>query len=95
LPYEKEANKQTPPTPRSVICHNITHSTTQYVIIAQKYAQALRFRIPNQMSKNILWIFRFLSSNAMTSVIIQIWRLKFVLERSILRFGKQIEVCIM
>jgi hypothetical protein len=77
-----------------MIRHNFTYSTSQCAVIAQKYAQAARFRIPSLMRKNFLWMFRFLSSIALAAIIIPIWRLIFVLEPSTLRCGKRIEVCI-
>ena len=92
LSYEKEAN--TTPNSGSVIRHNVIYSTSQCALIAQKYTQAVRFRIPSHMGKKFLWMFHFLSSAAMTPRIIQIWRLIFVLEPSNLRCGKRIEVCI-
>ena len=69
----------------SVIRHNVTYSTSQCVLIAQKYAQSVR---------HFMWKFRLLSSTAMTLCIIRIWWLIFVLQRSNFRFEKRIRVCI-
>ena len=92
----KKANTTSLPTPqpRSVIRHNFTNSISQCAPISQKYAQAVRFRVPSEMRKKFLWMYRSLRSTALTPGIVQIWRLIFVLERSILRIGKRIEVCI-
>jgi hypothetical protein len=73
---------------------SIIYSTSQCALLAQKYVQAVRFRIPFQMRKKFWWIFRFLPSTAMTPGITQEWRLIFVLERFIFRFGNRIEACI-
>ena len=87
----KRSDHRTPP---SIIRHNVTCSTSQCALIVQKYAQAVRFRIPIIKCKNFLWKFRFLISTSLTPVIIQIWRLIFVLEPIIHPSGKRIEICI-
>jgi hypothetical protein len=89
----RKSSKHKTPLPSLRYVDNVTYCISQCALFLLKHAKDARFWIPTQMRKNFMWMFRLLSSTAMTPVIIQIWRLIFVLKHSSLRFRKRTEIC--